>query len=220
MRDHDLRDNLALRGHSTPAADRPRIRVENAKPSGLRAAANFGIVTQFELALHPVGPIVYAGPIFYPADDAGALLRLFRDWSADTPDDVTGFVTLMTAPPLPVIPEEWHGKKVAGFIAVSAGPVDDGAAMVGDFRTVAEPIADLLGPMPYTMIQSLIDPLWPKGINPTSRRRTWPRSTTACRRALELHHRRVPSARSRPEWAAVARARGRNRLADARCRSC
>ena len=82
---------------------------------GLRGGGgNFGIVTQFELALHPVGPIVYAGPIFYPADDAGALLRLFRDWSADTPDDVTGFVTLMTAPPLPVIPEEWHGKKVAG----------------------------------------------------------------------------------------------------------
>jgi FAD/FMN-containing dehydrogenase len=133
---------------------------------GLRGGGgNFGIVTQFELALHPVGPTVYAGPIFYPADDAGALLRLFRDWSADTPDDVTGFVTLMTAPPLPVIPEEWHGKKVAAFIAVSAGPVDEGAAMVGDFRTVAEPIADLLGPMPYTMIQSLIDPLWPKGIN-------------------------------------------------------
>ena len=72
---------------------------------------------------------------------------------------------MMTAPPLPVIPERWHGKKVVAFIAVSAGPVDDGAGMVGDFRTVAEPIADLLGPMPYTMIQSLIDPLWPKGIN-------------------------------------------------------
>jgi hypothetical protein len=63
-----------------------------------------------------------------------------------------------------VIPEEWHGKKVAAFIAASVGPVDAGAALVGAFRDVAEPIADLLGPMPYGVIQTLIDPLWPKGI--------------------------------------------------------
>jgi FAD/FMN-containing dehydrogenase len=63
-----------------------------------------------------------------------------------------------------VIPEEWHGKKVTAFVAVSAGPVDEGAAHVGEFRSVAEPIADLLGPMPYHVIQTLLDPLWPKGI--------------------------------------------------------
>ena len=64
-----------------------------------------------------------------------------------------------------MIPEEWHGKKVAAFVAVSAGPVDEGEALVRRFRTVAEPIADLLGPMPYHVIQTLLDPLWPKGIN-------------------------------------------------------
>src|SRR4029450_7250820 len=74
-------------------------------------------------------------------------------------------MNLTPAPPLPVIPEEWHGRKVAALIAVSAGPVEEGEALVREFREVAEPIADLLGPMPYTMIQSLIDPLWPKGIN-------------------------------------------------------
>src|SRR5262245_3204809 len=133
---------------------------------GLRGGGgNFGIVTEFELALHAVGPTVYAGPVFYPADAAGALLRLFREWSADAPDDLTGFVSLMTAPPLPVIPEGWHGEKVATFVAVSPGPIDAAAAQVSDFRTVAEPIADLAGPMPYTAMQSLLDPLWPKGIN-------------------------------------------------------
>src|SRR5947199_504886 len=61
---------------------------------GLRGGGgNFGIVTQFELELHPVGPIVYAGPIFYAARDDAALLRLFREWSADASEDVTGFVT-------------------------------------------------------------------------------------------------------------------------------
>src|SRR4051812_21739565 len=88
---------------------------------GLRGGGgNFGIVTQFELALHPVGPLVYAGPIFYRGDDAAALLRRFRSWAETAPDDVTALVSLATAPPLPPIPAEWHGQKVAALIAVSA----------------------------------------------------------------------------------------------------
>ena len=132
---------------------------------GLRGGGgNFGIVTQFELALHPLGPTVYAGPIFYPAEAAGDLLRAFRAWSEDAPDEITALVNLTTAPPLPAIPAEWHGKKVVALLAVSTGPLEDGDALVAPLRAVAEPIVDLLGPMPYTFIQSLIDPLWEKGI--------------------------------------------------------
>ena len=133
---------------------------------GLRGGAgNFGIVTQFEFDLHPLGPLIYAGPIFYPADAARDLVRAFRDWAGDAPDEITALVNLTTAPPLPVIPEQWHGKKVAALIAASTGPVEDGEALVSGIRGVAEPIADLLGPMPYHAIQTLIDPLWPKGIH-------------------------------------------------------
>jgi FAD/FMN-containing dehydrogenase len=133
---------------------------------GLRGGGgNFGIVTEFEFELHHLGPMVYAGPVFYPAEAAGDLLRAFRDWAEDAPDEVTALINLTTAPPLPVIPEEWHGKKVAALIALSTGPVDAGDDLVRPVREVAEPVADLLGPMPYTMMQSLIDPLWPKGIN-------------------------------------------------------
>ena len=63
---------------------------------------------------------------------------------------MTALVNLTTAPPLPVIPEAWHGKKVGAFIALSTGPVEEGGAHVAEIRDVAEPIADLLGPMPYT----------------------------------------------------------------------
>ena len=126
---------------------------------------NFGIVTQFDLELHPVGPIVHAGPIFYAPEQARALLRLFRDWASDAPDDVTALVNLTTAPPLPVIPEEWHGKRVVAFIACSTGPVSEADARVRPFRELAEPIADLLGPMPYNVLQTLLDPLWGKGIH-------------------------------------------------------
>jgi FAD/FMN-containing dehydrogenase len=133
---------------------------------GLRGGGgNFGIVTSFELSLHPVGPEVYAGPLFLPGDAADDLLRFYRDWAPNAPDAITTAVSLATAPPLPVIPEEWHGKKVAIVIAVSAGPVEDGEALVRELRTVAEPVADLIHPMPYQFIQGLLDPLWPKGIN-------------------------------------------------------
>jgi FAD/FMN-containing dehydrogenase len=133
---------------------------------GLRGGGgNFGIVTQFEFHLHPLGPVIYAGPIFYPAAASCDLLCAFRDWAGDAPDEITAIVNLTTAPPLPVIPEQWHGKKVAALIAASTGPLDEGAELVRVFRDVAEPIADLLGPMPYNVIQTLIDPLWAKGIH-------------------------------------------------------
>ena len=133
---------------------------------GLRGGGgNFGIVTQFEFELHPIGEAIYAGPIFYSADADGDLLRRFRDWAPGLSDDVSTLVNLTTAPPLPVIPQEWHGRKVAAFVAASAGPVEEGEGHVRDIRAVAEPIADLLGPMPYKVIQTLLDPLWQKGIN-------------------------------------------------------
>jgi FAD/FMN-containing dehydrogenase len=151
-------------------ADGQLVRVSEAEyPEllwGLRGGGgNFGIVTRFELALHPLGSIVYAGPIFYPAEEAFDLLRVFREWTVDAPDEITALVNLTSAPPLPPIPADWHGKKVAALLAVSTGPIDEGEALVRRIRSVAEPIVDLLGPMPYTAMQSLLDPLWPKGIH-------------------------------------------------------
>jgi FAD/FMN-containing dehydrogenase len=133
---------------------------------GLRGGGgNFGIVTRFELELHPLGPIIYGGPVFYPAEHAADLLRAFREWAPDAPDEVTALVNLTHAPPLPVIPAEWHGRPVVALVAASTGPAEEGPALVRRIHDVAEPIADLLGPMPYTMLQTLLDPLWPKGIH-------------------------------------------------------
>jgi FAD/FMN-containing dehydrogenase len=169
MRKHGLACDRLV-GADVVTADGRLVHVSESENAellwGLRGGGgNFGIVTQFEFELGALGPIVYAGPIFYSADADGDLLRLFREWAPGTSDDVTAMLDLTTAPPLPVIPEAWHGRKVAAFIAVSAGPVEEGEAHVREFRTVAEPVADLLGPMPYKAIQTLIDPLWGKGIH-------------------------------------------------------
>ena len=168
MRKHGLAsDNLV--GADVVTADGRLVHASESENEdllwGLRGGGgNFGIVTQFELRVHPVGPMVYAGPIFYPAAVSRDLLRAFRSWATEAPDEITALVNLTTAPPLPVIPSEWHGKKVAALVAVSTVP-DDGATLVHPLREVAEPIADLLGPMPYQAMQTLLDPLWPKGIH-------------------------------------------------------
>ena len=169
MRKHGLAcDNLV--GADVVTADGCLVHASESENAdllwGLRGGAgNFGVVTQFELALHPVGPVVYAGLIFFAAEHDAELLRLFREWAPGVPDDITAALNLTTAPPLPVVPAEWHGKKVIALIAVSSGPVEEAEAQFRAFRELAEPVADLLGPMPYTAMQSLIDPLWQKGIH-------------------------------------------------------
>jgi FAD/FMN-containing dehydrogenase len=155
-------DVVTADGHLVRASE-----TENAELLwGLRGGGgNFGIVTSFELALHPLGPMVYSGLVVYPGAAAADVLRAFRKWAEDAPDEITALVNLTTAPPLPAIPAEWHGKKIAALLAVSTGPLEEGDAVVAPLRAAAEPIADLLGPMPYLAMQTLLDPLWPQGIH-------------------------------------------------------
>ncbi len=124
---------------------------------------NFGVVTSMELALHPVGPMVLGGVAFYPADQAAQVLRGWRDTVAGMPDELTTLANLTSAPPLPVLPESVHGKKVAAVIACWAGPHEQGEQVLQPLRELGDPIADLLGPIPYVALQQLVDPLWTPG---------------------------------------------------------
>jgi FAD/FMN-containing dehydrogenase len=124
---------------------------------------NFGVVTSLEYRLHPVGPLVFAGPVFYSAADAAGVLRGWRDLTATLPDELTTVANILVAPPVPFLPEAVHGQAVLGLLGVYAGSVEDGERAAQPLRTLAEPVADLMGPMPYTAMQSLLDPLWPAG---------------------------------------------------------
>jgi len=131
---------------------------------GLRGGGgNFGIVTSFEFRLHRVGPTVLAGPIFFPGEQATQILRGYREYTADLPDEMTTLVNLTTAPPAPFLPAEVHGKKVVAIIGVYAGPPDEGRRIAEPLRHLGTPITDLNGPMPYTMMQSLLDGLFSPG---------------------------------------------------------
>jgi FAD/FMN-containing dehydrogenase len=131
---------------------------------GLRGGGgNFGIVTSFEFDLHPVGPTVNAGVVFYDGARAAEVLRFYREYVRELPDELTTLVNLLTAPPAPFLPEEWHGRKLVALIGLYAGDPEQGAQAMAPMKALGDPVADLMGPMPYVQMQGLIDALWPKG---------------------------------------------------------
>jgi FAD/FMN-containing dehydrogenase len=133
---------------------------------GLRGGGgNFGVVTSFEFDLHPVGPTVASGPVFYPGDRAEEILRFYREFVKTVPDELTTFANLLTAPPAPFLPEEWHGKKLVALVGCYSGDPDEGMKALQPLRDLGDPVADLVGPMPYVQMQSLLDDLYPRGTN-------------------------------------------------------
>jgi FAD/FMN-containing dehydrogenase len=131
---------------------------------GVRGAGgNFGIVTEFEFRLNPLGPIVLAGPIFWPMKDSPAVLRFYRDWISEAPDELTTIVVHRKAPALPVIPEELHGTPVVAVVCCYAGPIEDGERVVRPLRSFGSPVLDLCAPKPFLAHQSMFDPSFPHG---------------------------------------------------------
>ena len=131
---------------------------------GLRGGGgNFGIVTEFEFRLNPVGPIVLAGPIFWPIEQSPSVLRFYRDWIADAPDELMTIVIHRKAPALEFVPPELHGKLVVAVACCYAGPVDDGMQVVRPLKAFGSPVLDLCESKPYVAHQAMFDPSFPHG---------------------------------------------------------
>jgi FAD/FMN-containing dehydrogenase len=124
---------------------------------------NFGVVTSFELRLHPVGPTILGGAIGYPLEQAGDVLRAYRDVVTDAPEELTTILTLRLVPPLPVYPEELHGRPVVNVAACWAGDLERGEAVVRPLRELGTPAYDLLQPRPFLALQGMFDATVPWG---------------------------------------------------------
>ena len=124
---------------------------------------NFGIVTEFEFRLNPVGPVVLAGPIFWPMEESANVLRFYRDWITDVPDELTTVVVHRRMPPLPIVPADLHGKPVVAVIGCYAGSVEEGERVVRPMKEFGSPILDLCVPKPFLVHQSMFDPSFPPG---------------------------------------------------------
>jgi FAD/FMN-containing dehydrogenase len=124
---------------------------------------NFGVVTSLEFRLHPIKDI-YGGPMFYELRDAAAVLRFFREFIPDAPEELGGFPAFQIAPPLPFIPEDRHGDPFLVMVACWAGPLDQGERALQPFHDLAPVVAEHVGPMPYPALNSAFDALVPPGL--------------------------------------------------------
>ena len=118
---------------------------------------NFGIVTDFEFRLNPVGPTVLAGPIFWPMEESPNVLHFYREWIAEAPDELMTIVIHRKAPPLPFVPRELHGKLVVAVVCCYAGPIEEGEQVVKPLKEFGSPVLDLCVPKPYLAHQAMFD---------------------------------------------------------------
>ncbi len=133
---------------------------------GLRGGGgNFGIVTEFEFRLHPVGPIVMGGMLVYPRARARAVLRAYRDLIARSSDQVGGGAALITAPPEEFVPEELRGQPALGIVYCYVGPIEAGEEAIRSFREETSPALDMVQPIPYAALQQMLDAGNPHGIH-------------------------------------------------------
>ena len=126
-------------------------------------SGNFGVVTTFEYRMHPVAEI-YGGPIVFPVDRAEDILRFYREYIAEAPEELGGFVGFHLAPPLPFLPEEWHFKNVCLAVLCWTGPIEEGEKRVQPFLDVVQPVGAHVGAMPYPALNVAFDELLPPGL--------------------------------------------------------
>jgi FAD/FMN-containing dehydrogenase len=124
---------------------------------------NFGIVTEFEFRCVPLGPYVMAGPVFWPMTQSPNVLRFYRDWVADAPDELMTIVIHRKAPPLPFVPPALHGEPVVVVACCWAGDVEEGQRFLRPLKEFGSPVLDLCVPKPFLTHQAMFDPSFPAG---------------------------------------------------------
>src|SRR5262245_11401509 len=117
---------------------------------------NFGIATSFEFDLHQVGPMITGGLVAHPFSRARDVLKFYRDMCAKAPDELMLVAGLLFAP-------DGSGNKLVGIVAAHCGSLQDGEAAVKPIKAFGPPVMDMMGPIPYTTQNGLLDASFPKG---------------------------------------------------------
>lgn len=126
-------------------------------------SGNFGVVTRFDFRLHRVGPDVLAGLIVYPFAEAKRVLQQYREFMETAPDDLSVWVVLRKAPPLPFLPANVHGQKVVVLALLYTGDPEQGQSLIAPLHAFGTPAGAHVGVMPYVDWQKAFDPLLTPG---------------------------------------------------------
>jgi FAD/FMN-containing dehydrogenase len=123
---------------------------------------NFGVATSLTFGLQPLGPLVGFSATFYPIEEIGEILRRWRRYTAQAPDEVTSVVVTITFPASPEMPEAVHNRAVAIVGGVYVGDPEEGLRTMAPLRELGTPLFDMSGPTPFTAVQAGFDPLFPR----------------------------------------------------------
>ena len=159
-------DNLV--GADVVTADGKLVRADSDRDPDLLWAlrgggGSFGVATSLEYRLHDFGPIIFMAITFYPAEAGIEGLQAWRETMRDAPDELMSLALYWNAPAEEPFPPEWQGKPVFILAGAWSGPLDEAEEAVRPLRELAEPVADLSGPMPFVIAQSLFDDAYPDG---------------------------------------------------------
>lgn len=124
---------------------------------------NFGVVTSLTFRLHPVGTVV-AGPTLWPLDQAASVMRFYREFLPNAPEDLNGFFAFLTVPPAPMFPEALHLQKMCGIVWCYTGPPEQADEVFAPVRQVPALALDGIHSVPLPGLQSVFDALYPPGL--------------------------------------------------------
>lgn len=124
---------------------------------------NFGVVTSFVFEAQPVHT-VYAGPMLWHLDDAREVLKWYREFITTAPEEMNGFFAIMGVPPGPPFPEPLHMRTVCGIVWCYQGSSDEANALLQEIRTLRPPAFEFMADMPFPVLQSLFDGIYPPGL--------------------------------------------------------
>jgi len=127
---------------------------------------NFGAVTSFEFRCHPVGEagVIIGGPVLYDLADTAEVMRWYRELLPTLPEELSGWIGLLTIPPAPPFPEELWGRKACGIVWCYTGPHDRADEALQAVRSFGNPLLVGIQPMPFNILQSAFDALYPAGL--------------------------------------------------------
>jgi hypothetical protein len=127
---------------------------------------NFGVVTSFTFRTHDIGEhgTIIGGPVLYDFADTAQVMRWYRDLLPSLPEELSGWIGLITIPPAPPFPEELWGRKACAIVWCYTGPHDRADEVLEPIRSFGSPLLVGLGPMPFTALQSAFDALYPAGL--------------------------------------------------------